>query len=262
MESVIKQLKEFIIKLKDDEELAELFEISLSETDFAVDLLCKKDKDLKASLGLYGIASRFNCGESLDNVFDVVKESLIAQYNITNVDYTFEDIKGDIYPLLETEFESPSDLVKKPFTKNGEVFIYYVRDIGSSMTFIVKEQIKEWGISEDEIHELAIKNLENRIVFPKAMQSNGETKNLFIYNSKDGYDATRVLTLDIPVLKEKFKGDICVGIPNRDFLVLFDSALSGTEFIRNQIKVDYKSHTYSLYDKVLVLKDTGWEVAE
>jgi uncharacterized protein YtpQ (UPF0354 family) len=85
---------------------------------------------------------------------------------------------------------------------------------------------------------------------------------LFIFNSNDGYDATRLLLTDIlATWAQHVSGHLVIGIPNRDFLIALGDA--NPDILRSvaaQIQIDAVQRDYGLTDRLFTL--VGGEVRE
>ncbi|MEP7189636.1 MAG: DUF1444 family protein, partial [Roseiflexaceae bacterium] len=89
---------------------------------------------------------------------------------------------------------------------------------------------------------------------------------LFIYNSGDGYDATRLLLSEVlSDWAREVPGHLVIGIPNRDFLIAFSDANS--EVLRSvaaQVQSDAAQREYGLTEQLFtlsngVVKEYAWE---
>jgi uncharacterized protein YtpQ (UPF0354 family) len=89
---------------------------------------------------------------------------------------------------------------------------------------------------------------------------------LFIFNSGDGYDASRLLLSE--VLAEWARllpGNLVIGIPNRDFLIAFSDANPDIlRAVAAQVQSDAAQREYGLTDQLFtlvkgVVKEYSWE---
>ncbi len=139
----------------------------------------------------------------------------------------------------------------------ADLMITYVIDEPRSVTFINEQHLEQWGVSAQDLHELALGNLRQRTVERVDYVTTGEgEQRLFIFNSQDGYDATRLLLSEILAEWARLlPGRIVIGIPNRDFLVAFSDA--NDEILRSvamQVQADAAGREYGLTDQLFTFE--------
>lgn len=175
---------------------------------------------------------------------------------------TYEELSERIYPMLKPismlaavrERGLPM-LIYRDFL--AELIITYVVDEPRSVTFINEVHLERWSISVQDLHEQALANLRRRTAEQvDYITTNEGDQRLFIFNSQDGYDATRLLLPDmLAEWARQLPGRIVIGIPNRDFLIAFSDA--NDEILRNvaqQIQLDSVNRQYSLTDQLFTLE--------
>lgn len=173
----------------------------------------------------------------------------------------FASLRDLIFPMLKPigllafvrERNLPI-LVYRPFL--ADLIITYVVDEPQSVAYINEQHVAQWGVSEREIHELALRNLRRRTDERTPYVKVGEDEQqLFIYNSNDGYDATRLLLTDILAdWAKRVHGHLVIGIPNRDFLIAFGDA--NPDILRSvaaQIQIDAVQRDHGLTDRLFTL---------
>lgn len=140
----------------------------------------------------------------------------------------------------------------------ADLIVTYVIDEERSVAFISEAHLERWGISVQDLHEQALENLRRRTLeqVDYAATGAGEQR-LFIFNSADGYDASRLLLADVlAAWARELPGRLVVGIPNRDFLIAFSDAnpdiLSG---IARQVQADSAQREYGLTDQLFTLAE-------
>lgn len=174
----------------------------------------------------------------------------------------FAALADRIYPMLK-----PIELLVTVRERNlpmlvyreflGVLIIAYVIDEGQSVAYINEDHVERWGVSGLEIHEKAIENLRRRTMEQIKYITTGEAeRQIFIYNSGDGYDASRLLlTETLASWARALPGNIVIGIPNRDFLIAFSDA--DDEVLRAvavQIQTDAAKDANGLTDQLFTLK--------
>jgi uncharacterized protein YtpQ (UPF0354 family) len=140
----------------------------------------------------------------------------------------------------------------------ADLMITYVVDEERSVAFINEDHLERWGLSVQDIHERAIENLHRRTLghIDYTAAGAGEQR-IFIFNSGDGYDATRLLLTDILTgWARELPGHLVIGIPNRDFLIAFSDA--NPEILRGvalQVQADAAQREHGLTDQLFTLVD-------
>ncbi len=175
----------------------------------------------------------------------------------------FDALAARIYPMLK-----PIELLAAVRERGlpmlayreflADLIITYVIDEERSVTFINEDHLERWGIGVQELHAQALKNLRARTLERIDYTSAGAgVQRIFIFNSGDGYDATRLLLADVLAgWAREVPGRLVIGIPNRDFLIAFSDAdpaiLQG---VAHQIQADSVQRAYGLTDQLFTLID-------
>jgi uncharacterized protein YtpQ (UPF0354 family) len=174
----------------------------------------------------------------------------------------FAELADRIYPMLKPiellvtvrERKLPM-LVYREFLAG--LMITYVIDEGRSVAFINDDHLERWGVSIAEIHQQASDNLRRRTHEQVDYTTAGEgDQRLFIFNSGDGYDATRLLLSDVLATWARLlPGNLVIGIPNRDFLIGFSDANPEIlERIAQQIQADAAGREHGLTEQLFTLE--------
>ncbi len=195
---------------------------------------------------------------------DVVVSTLVKTLQGFHPDRSaqdFTELYERVYPMLKPiallasvrERQIPM-LVYRLFL--ADLIITYVIDEGESVAYINEEHLERWQIDEQTLHDQALANLRRR-TFEGTQYTTAGTgaQRLFIFNSQDGYDATRLL---LPELLEQWRaqlpGNIVIGIPNRDFLIAFSDIDQTTlNNVAQQIYADATQRAYGLTDQLFTL---------
>lgn len=224
-------------------------------------LLRVRDHDITVSLGRFYKAYVKN-PDQLDAIMHTIVSAVT--HDIPARDQSdFASLRERIFPMLKPldllafvrERNLPM-LIYRPFL--ADLMITYVVDEARSVTYIHEQHLDRWGVGEREIHELALRNLRRRTDehVPYTMIGEGDQR-LFIFNSNDGYDATRLLLTDIlATWAQQVSGHLVIGIPNRDFLIALGDA--NPDILRSvaaQIQIDAVQRNYGLTDRLFTLVD-------
>jgi uncharacterized protein YtpQ (UPF0354 family) len=116
-----------------------------------------------------------------------------------------------------------------------------------------------------DLHRQALENLRRRTLEQTRYTATGTgERRIFVFDSRDGYDATRLLLTDVLAgWAAETPGNLVIGVPNRDFLIAFSD--SDGEVLRGvaaQIQIDAIERDHGLTDQLFVLKDGQIEVYE
>jgi uncharacterized protein YtpQ (UPF0354 family) len=149
----------------------------------------------------------------------------------------------------------------------ADLMIAYVIDEERSFAYINEDHLERWSISVQDLHDQALANLRRRTDEQVKYTTVGEgEQRLFIFNSGDGYDATRLLLAEVlAAWAREVPGHLVIGIPNRDFLIAFSDANS--EILRGvaaQVQSDAAQREYGLTEQLFtlvdgVVKEYAWE---
>ena len=139
---------------------------------------------------------------------------------------SFEELKERILPMVVRTAEdgsAPSPTGRLAAAGRG-LNVAYAIDNDRTIAYISKARFEQWGVSMEELHETAIDNLVARseAIAAHAAQDEDGQVNLILFQTMDGYDASRML---LPTLHERLREHLgspfAAGIPNRDILLCF-----------------------------------------
>jgi uncharacterized protein YtpQ (UPF0354 family) len=226
--------------------------------------------DVAADLGNFYNAYRRDPAQ-LDAVVQTFAKTLLGIHPDRSTS-NYAELSSQIYPLLkpiillsEVRERKLPMLAYREFL--ADLMIAYVIDEEHSFAYINEDHLERWNISVQDLHEQALANLRRRTDDRVKYTTVGEgEQRLFIFNSGDGYDATRLLLADVlAAWSRELPGHLVVGIPNRDFLIAFSDANS--EILRAvaaQVQSDAVQREYGLTEQLFtladgVIKEYAWE---
>ncbi len=139
----------------------------------------------------------------------------------------YADIQPDILPAVRSRSFFESARLRMMIEDNGDMFLPYqtlgddlglglVYDMPDSMKPISNKEIDGWGVTFYEALEAARDNLRHlrpMIVGPK------EGEGTYVFTTNDGYDATRLILLDL-IRQFQVRGDYIAMVPNREMLIV------------------------------------------
>jgi Protein of unknown function (DUF1444) len=138
--------------------------------------------------------------------------------------------------------------------------IAYAIDQDRTIAYISRSRFAKWGVTLEQLHQTAIENLSARseqIAAHAAQDENGRV-NLILFQTMDGYDASRIL---LPTLHDRLREHLgspfAAGIPNRDILLCFRDEPETVSRLKQQIAEDYQRMPHQVTDKLLLVTPDG-----
>lgn len=234
-------------------------------------LKCEPEADFQLRLGESKI-SLFNFYRSYLNAPDqfesIVLPALttvvqVQEWGDDQMRPPLEAIRERIMPMLypiEVWRERFPQFVGVPWV--GGLAVLYVVDEKQAYWYIRDDLRQMWNVSDDDLHELALENLDRYFrdrPMEFTMAGTEEGPRLLVPARPDTYNSARVLSPAFHgKLREVLGGQCAVGLPSRDFLVAInlDSA-EAVEQVRMKVEEDYKQMDHPLTDKLLLVTHDG-----
>jgi uncharacterized protein YtpQ (UPF0354 family) len=172
----------------------------------------------------------------------------------------FEEIKDRILPMVLSSQDAKREqsVVSQSLIEGLQVA--YAVDSDRTIAYIPQTHFDAWKISLDQLHETAINNLVSRseaISAHAAQDENGEI-NLILFQTLDGYDASRIL---LPTLHDRLReflgSPFAAGIPNRDILLCFRNDDETVNRLQAQIAEDFKQMPHQVTDRLMLITPDG-----
>ena len=155
-----------------------------------------------------------------------VEEALAAMHSKTVFleEQVLPVIRATSFP---TEKEEGNLFVTSEHT--AETRVYYAIDSEKTYQLIDENLLTESGYTKEQIHTMALFNLRK---MPANIKEDMVAENIFYFvRTNDGYDASRVLNgTFMKEIQSKVKGELLLGIPHGDVLIVAD--------IRNNVGYD------------------------
>jgi uncharacterized protein YtpQ (UPF0354 family) len=210
--------------------MKELLETRLNNPNWSIyfdskeDTLRIADKKLNkgVTVSLPGIISKWEVQKDavIDEVVYYIEESLNA---LTKDDGLYGQ-EQKVYPVIRsTSFPTETKDGKKLFFDDhtAETRIYYAIDFGNTYKLLDEELLVREGWGKEHIKEMATFNL--RSLPTKVKQDVVAGNSFYFFNSKDGYDASRILNDSLLMkYKEDIDGTMAVAVPHQDVLIIAD----------------------------------------
>lgn len=163
---------------------------------------------------------------------------------------TWDDAKDMVYlQLAPQSYLQPlianTRLIHRPLTEG--IFVAVVLDSDDGYGYVKSEDREQWRVSEAELFDQAQRNLERTA--REVTMHEGRIDKLLAIQENDGYDAARILVPSVRKHAAELLGEpFYVGIPHRDFIVMWSTANS-PEFqrtTRDTLASDFATQPYSI----------------
>jgi uncharacterized protein YtpQ (UPF0354 family) len=174
---------------------------------------------------------------------------------------SYEELKPRILPMILSrpvgDVQGPA-MVTQPYL--GGLMIAYAVDNDRTIAYIPQGHFENWKMSIDELHETALANLVARSesMAAHAAQDEDGGVNLILFQTMDGYDASRIL---LPTLHDRLReylgSPFAAAIPNRDILLCFRNNDQTVTRLRAQIEQDYRQMPHQVTDELLLITPDG-----
>jgi len=189
-----------------------------------------------------------------------VVEMLRVAEGRPDASWKFDDVKERIMPMVIPDLgeAAHAHTVYQPLVPG--LVVTYAIDSDRTISYIPTGRFSEWKMEIDDLHEVALKNLQEK---SEAMQANAAQDedgaiSLIIFQSMDGYDASRIL---LPTryarLREYLGSPFGAGIPNRDILLCFRNDDATVARLKGQIAADFKAMPHQVTDKLMLITADG-----
>lgn len=171
-------------------------------------------------------------------------------------------IMPQVVPLTLLEYckQDNRELAALPYL--GGLAIAFVLDEAERYTYIHRRIMEDWGVTETDLLHAAMENLQELGEGENHYQIGTEERIALVWETFDGYDASRILLSKvINAAAALVPGNPLIGIPNRDYMVLFSDV--DPDFVaemRERIRQDFEGHDYPVTTRLFTL-DGGVLVA-
>jgi uncharacterized protein YtpQ (UPF0354 family) len=138
--------------------------------------------------------------------------------------------------------------------------VTYVLDSDRTVAYLPGDVPGRWGKTVDDLHALAIENLVRRsdAIHAHAAQSPDGSVELVIFQTLDGFDATRLL---LPTLHQKLRdmlgSPFAAAIPNRDIMLCFRNDADTFARVSKQVQQDFRTMPHQVTDALFLVTPDG-----
>lgn len=200
-----------------------------------------------------------------DRGTDIVEhflDQLFAGERMELSEESFDQVKARVMPRIQpiSIFEHLSEELVAHIPYVNDTVIVFVLDMPHMTVSITTEQVIKWGISIDDLEELARENLD--IYAPELeMQviESAEGGKAVIVAEQDGYDAARLLLGDLHMkLAAQLGADFYVATPARDmFIALSCEPTSFVDRLRKRVAEDFSRLPYPITQDLFLVTQDG-----
>jgi uncharacterized protein YtpQ (UPF0354 family) len=172
---------------------------------------------------------------------------------------SFEDLKPRIMPVILSEDRDAREMPLSQPLING-LAVAYALDDDRLISYLSPAHLQRWKVSIDDLHETAVENLlaRSQSMSAQAAQDEDERVYLILFQTMDGYDASRIL---LPNLHEKLREHLgspfAAAIPNRDILLCFRNDEETVAKLKPQVQTDFAQMPHQVTDRLLLVTPDG-----
>ncbi|TWT57757.1 hypothetical protein KOR42_11230 [Thalassoglobus neptunius] len=175
-----------------------------------------------------------------------------------------EVVRDRIMPILYSESSWRKNLpgiVGNPWIAG--LAVLYVIDEANAYWYVRTELRKQWNLTVDELHSMAIENLDDYFEespMKMAVAESGEgDATMMIPDKPDTYNTVRLLSdRFLTRLRDVAQSDLAVGVPGRDlFIAVSMKSPEIVSKIRHQVELDFQRTDHPLTDKMLLVTADG-----
>lgn len=174
---------------------------------------------------------------------------------------SFEEIKDRLMPMVvasELAELRKSNIITQPLIEG--LSVTYVLDGDRTIAYLPNDVLQKWSISTEQLHEICLQNLISRSQTLQAHTAQDEhgAVNLILFQTLDGFDATRLLLPSLhTALREPLGSPFAAAIPNRDILLCFKSDTETVARLRSQVQQDYRTMPHQVTDRIFLVTPDG-----
>jgi hypothetical protein len=174
---------------------------------------------------------------------------------------SFDELRERLLPMVlsnETTEVAVASMITQPWIEG--LVIGYAIDHDRTIAYVSKQQFADWKIDLDEMREIAMTNLANRSegIEAHAAQDDDGSVNLVLFQTMDGYDASRILLPSLYTrLRDHLGAPFAAGIPNRDILICFRDDPDLIRRVKYQVAADFRSMPHQVTDRLLLVTPDG-----
>jgi hypothetical protein len=198
----------------------------------------------------------------VDRQIEIWARDLLQAADGTALDrIEFDELRDRVMPMIVSEAScSGTDVPRARQPLVPGLCVAYTIDDERTITYIAEPHLQKWDVTVDDLHDAAIRNLVARSdsISARAAQDEDGRISLIIFQTMDGYDATRLL---LPTLHDRLREHLgspfVAAIPNRDILICFREETALMDRLRTRVREDYRTMPHQICDTFLLVTADG-----
>ena len=146
----------------------------------------------------------------------------------------------------------------------GELLVFYAIDSPDSLRFLTQQDFQSLALSSRNLRSKAIANLDeylNAINAKIEKLDIGDHGDVYMLVADENYEATAILTPSFKkLLKQKIPGEVIIGIPSRNILLI--ASKSDSKAVMSVAGITYSQFpelAYAISPYIYTLKDDSWQ---
>ena len=163
------------------------------------------------------------------------------------------DLDADLTLVELSEDNSPVSRILA-----GDLIVMYAEDRDDCFAYLSKKRVRELGLSMEDLHDLAVENLGNRV---SDIQVHGDGTS-FMITAGGNFEASLLLHPTLwDGLAEHLVGFPIAAVPARDLLFVAGSeSEQGRAFIKEKAQQELVDNHHALSKRVFIRKDGAWSL--
>lgn len=217
----------------------------------------------------------------LARITDITKQGMLKRHSVVDISFSLPGWLYDAEPYLK-DFQAldweaaqpklrPHLKARMPYI-SGEptsigidwlpelnLVLYLAIDWEHMIEHVTQLHLQRWGVTIEDVLAVALTNLYYvPVAAPVPLPAPDGTLGALVFNSNDGYDATRLILPEFrKSLCQGLGTDVCfVGIPYRDFLIAFVPHGYAGRYIQN-IQLDVTRMRHPLTPEIFAVRSDG-----
>lgn len=220
----------------------------------------------ESSVGLFNFYRAYlNAPDRFDEIVLPALATVVQvqEWGSAQTDPPFENVRDRIMPMLY-----PEDAWKKNFPNFlgtpwvAGLIVLYVVDESNAYWYVRKDLSRKWGLSVEQLHDVALSNLETYFEQKPAefaCGGVGESAKIVMPMRPDAYITARWLSPSFRAsMQQEIGREIAVGLPGRDFFVAVSTCESETlRQMKSLIAADFDRIDHPLTCRMLLVSRDG-----
>lgn len=228
-----------------------------------------KTRSVPASNLLVSVKQHPERWQELTDEFAETSIAVAAAFGDNLGQESLDSVRKEIFPFIrpdslrgrEEEEENEGELVLTDWM--ASLVIGYVIRIAGGFRYITTFDLQRWHIDQDELHALAIENLERLDGKMTLQKPPAGTLPLLFVHTGDSMESSRLLSSNLyGRFSPSLKGNFIAAIPARDALILFPNEPNLRRHVQECVRKDFSESPYAISDRLFLVTKDGVTLAE